>query len=118
MPRLSLKDVLENDPEAYYEKSELLEPLKVMYRSLIATDDTYIANGRLLDVIRQINCFGLGMVQLDIRQESTRHANAIDEITRYIGLGSYKYCPIPSQNTAWGGGLSASMPSACFCLFK
>lgn len=91
--RLSLKDILENDPEAYYEKHELLEPLKVMHRSLIHTNDNFIANGRLLDVIRQINCFGLGMVQLDIRQESTRHADALDAVTQYLGLGSYKCVP-------------------------
>ena len=87
---MSLKDILENEPEAYFEKKELLEPLKVMYRSLIETQDSYIANGRLLDVIRQVNCFGLGLVQLDIRQESSRHSDALDAITNYLGLGSYK----------------------------
>ena len=87
---LSLKDILENDPEAYYEKNELLEPLKVMYRSMLDTKDTYIANGRLLDVIRQVNCFGLSMVQLDVRQESSRHSDALDAVTKYLALGSYK----------------------------
>ena len=52
--RMSLKDILENDPEAYYDKSELLKPLRIMYESLISTHDTLIANGRLLDVIRQV----------------------------------------------------------------
>ena len=90
MCRMSLKDILENEPEAYYEKNELLEPLKVMHRSLVETDDQFIANGHLLDVIRQVNCFGLGLVQLDIRQESTRHSDALTAVTEYLGLGSYR----------------------------
>ena len=87
---LSLKDLLENDPGAYYTKKELLDPLKIMYYSMVEAGDAFIANGHLLDVIRQVNCFGLNMMQLDIRQESTRHADAIDAITQYLGIGSYK----------------------------
>ena len=49
----NVKEVLENDPDAYYNNEELLEPLKLMYRSLMATNDDGIANGRLLDVLRQ-----------------------------------------------------------------
>ena len=33
--------------------------------------------------------FGLGMMKLDIRQESTRHTEVMDAITRYLGIGSY-----------------------------
>ena len=40
-----------------------------------------------------MSCFGLGMVALDIRQESTRHTDALDAITTYLGLGSYKCAP-------------------------
>jgi hypothetical protein len=53
--RMSLKDILENDPEAYFDKSELLGPLKVMYESLVSTNDLLIANGHLLDCIRQVH---------------------------------------------------------------
>ena len=52
---LNLKETLENDPEAYYNKDELVEPLLIMYNSLIETQDDSIANGRLLDVIRQVS---------------------------------------------------------------
>ena len=38
----------------------------------------------------QVSCFGLGMVALDIRQESTRHTDALDAITTHLGIGSYK----------------------------
>lgn len=42
-------------------------------------------------VSAQVSCFGLGMVALDIRQESTRHSDALDAITTHLGIGSYKY---------------------------
>ncbi len=32
----------------------------------------------------------MGLVTLDVRQESSKHAAAIDAITTYLGLGSYK----------------------------
>ena len=59
-------------------------------RSLVETHDVAIANGRLLDTIRQVQCFGLGMMTLDVRQESSRHSGAISAITDYLGLGSYE----------------------------
>jgi len=74
---------------AYVDPEEISRPLKIMYESLHATGDESVANARLLDLIRQICTFGLSMMQLDIRQESTRHAEVMDEITQYLGLGSY-----------------------------
>lgn len=87
---MNVKEVLENDPGAYFIHDELLAPLKVMYSSLQETGDDSIANARLLDCLRQVQCFGLGMVKLDIRQESARHSDVLDTITQYLGLGSYK----------------------------
>ncbi|WGE64196.1 phosphoenolpyruvate carboxylase [Actinobacillus equuli subsp. haemolyticus] len=69
--------------------NDLWEPLYDCYRSLHACGMRIIANGGLLDCLRRIRCFGLGLSRLDIRQESTRHEMAISEITRYIGLGDY-----------------------------
>ena len=37
----------------------------------------------------QVTTFGMGLVTLDVRQESTKHAQAIDAITTFLGLGSY-----------------------------
>ncbi|WGE34320.1 phosphoenolpyruvate carboxylase [Actinobacillus genomosp. 1] len=69
--------------------NDLWEPLYDCYKSLQACGMRIIANGGLLDCLRRIRCFGLGLSRLDIRQESTRHETAIAEITRYIGLGDY-----------------------------
>lgn len=62
-------------------------------RSLVETGDAAIANGRLLDTIRQVQCFGLGMMTLDVRQESSRHSAALSAITDYLGLGLYEWRP-------------------------
>ena len=49
-----------------------------------------IANGKLLDFIRRVNCFGIELLKLDIRQESGRHRQAISAITEYLGLGNFE----------------------------
>lgn len=40
--------------------------------------------------MRQVSCFGLSLVKLDIRQESDRHTDVMDAITTHLGVGSYK----------------------------
>ena len=77
------------DDSIFRDKNQLLEPLMACHQSLIEVGDGTVADSALLDLIRQVNCFGLSLVKLDIRQESDRHADAVDAITRHIGLGSY-----------------------------
>jgi phosphoenolpyruvate carboxylase len=69
---------------------QILEPLELCYRSLVETGDKPIADGSLLDFMRQVSCFGLSLVKLDIRQESERHTDVIDAITTHLGIGSYR----------------------------
>ncbi len=38
-----------------------------------------IANGDLLDTLRRVKCFGVPLVRIDIRQESTRHTEALGD---------------------------------------
>ncbi|KYE82293.1 phosphoenolpyruvate carboxylase, partial [Salmonella enterica] len=71
-------------------KSELLEPLLLCHRSLIESNLPEIANGKLLDFIYRVNCFGIELLKLDIRQESGRHRQAISAITEYLGLGNFE----------------------------
>ena len=175
-PHVNVKEFLENDDEAYTTKEEFLQPLILIYKSLIDSGDQYIAKSRILDVIRQarlrrrrappppppphpalmhahmhlrmlapstapkiwwaartgrvgvalmrvlcreylhiifpkacthepinlhratrdsvsavlqVSTFGMGLVTLDVRQESSKHAQAMDAITTFLGLGSY-----------------------------
>ncbi|KAG9144923.1 hypothetical protein Leryth_026204 [Lithospermum erythrorhizon] len=69
---------------------EFLEPLELCYQSLCACGDRPIADGSLLDFLRQVSTFGLSLVRLDIRQESDRHTDVLDTITNHLGIGSYK----------------------------
>jgi phosphoenolpyruvate carboxylase len=69
---------------------DFAEPLRLCYRSLCATNNAVIANGRLADMLRRVAAFGLTLVRLDIRQEAERHTEAIDALTRHLGFGSYE----------------------------
>lgn len=81
-----IKPDLEN---VYVSKEKLMEDLQMMHRSLCSTDDEITADGFLTDIIRNVAAFGLQMATLDIRNESDRHEEAVDCITRFLGLGSY-----------------------------
>eukprot|EP00249_Psilotum_nudum_P025002 c29345_g2_i1 orf=1-2079(-) len=78
------------EEETYTSMEQVMEPLELCYRSLFETGDMIIAEGRLLDFMRQLTCFGLSLVRLDIRQESDRHIDAMDAITTYLEVGSYR----------------------------
>ncbi|KAG5047318.1 hypothetical protein JHK86_016724 [Glycine max] len=69
---------------------QFLEPLELCYRSLCACGDQPIADGSLLDFLRQVSTFGLSLVRLDIRQESDRHTDVMDAITNHLEIGSYR----------------------------
>ena len=82
-------DLLTPEPDVLLENNRLIEPLLVCYRSLIEKGLHTIANGQLLDTIRRVRCFGLELVKLDIRQDSERHRNVLNEVTQYLGLGAF-----------------------------
>ncbi|AQQ66490.1 phosphoenolpyruvate carboxylase [Microbulbifer agarilyticus] len=75
--------------EVYTSSDELYEPLSLIDRSLREVGLAAIAGGQLKDTLRRLNGFGITLLKLDIRQESTRHATAIDAVTRFLDLGSY-----------------------------
>lgn len=58
-------------------------------RSLWECGGGIVADGRLLDLIRRIYAFGMTLLKLDVRQESTRHRDAVDAITTYLGYGRW-----------------------------
>lgn len=82
--------VSEEGVEAIWDVEELLGPLNTIYDSLVSTGMSLVARGSLTDTIRKLHVFGLSLVPLDIREESTRHTLALDAITRSLGMGSYK----------------------------
>jgi phosphoenolpyruvate carboxylase len=70
-------------------REDLLAPLMICFRSLHAVDLPHIARGPLMDMIRRVNCFGINLVPLDIRQDGSRHVQAIDELVKYLDMGNY-----------------------------
>ena len=93
LTRRQLEARIENQPVAdgdgYTHREQLLSPLLLIDRSLRETGLADIADGDLKNTLRRLNCFGITLLRLDIRQESTRHRDALDAITRYLELGRY-----------------------------
>jgi phosphoenolpyruvate carboxylase len=77
------------DPMALGDVEDLAEPLRLCDRSLRSVGNDLIADGRLADVLRRVAAFGLTLVRLDVRQEASRHTDAVDAIARHLGMGSY-----------------------------
>ena len=77
------------DGEGFLNGTQLRDELRLLDRSLRAVGLESIANGQLKDTLRRLSCFGITLLCLDVRQESGRHADTIDAITRYLELGSY-----------------------------
>ena len=73
----------------YWRTEELREPLMICYRSLHESGAGVVAEGRLKDLLRRLSVFGLTLMRVDIRQESTRHTDALDAVTQALGIGSY-----------------------------
>jgi phosphoenolpyruvate carboxylase len=71
-------------------RDQLYSPLLACYRSLCDVGLDTIANGALLDTLRRVAVFGVTLTKLDLRQEASRHAQVIEELTSALGLGHYR----------------------------
>jgi phosphoenolpyruvate carboxylase len=71
-------------------REDLSEPLLLIDRSLRECGMATIADGDLRDTLRRLSCFGVSLLSLDIRQESSRHVQAVDAVTAYLSMGSYQ----------------------------
>jgi len=60
-------------------REEILKPLRIVRESLEQNNNENIASGELLDLMRRAKCFGINLARLDIRQESSRHSQLINE---------------------------------------
>ena len=86
---LQAEDDVAPSESVYMDAGSVRAPLTLCYDSLVATGNGEIASGRLLDLLRRVAAFGVTMAPLDVRQESDRHADALDAITTALGIGSY-----------------------------
>jgi len=72
--------------DRYPSEKEFLTDLKAIYDSLVSHGDKRIADGKLKDLIRLTETFGFYCLRLDVRQESTRHTEAVAELFHQIGV--------------------------------
>ena len=77
-----------NDDRYYRSVDEFTNDLELIKNSLITTDLSCEALNTLLT---QVHIFGFSLASLDIRQESTRHSEALEELTNYLAM------PIPYE---------------------
>ncbi|TLU65189.1 phosphoenolpyruvate carboxylase [Thalassotalea litorea] len=76
-------------PPTINDADVLLAPLKRCRQSLINHGMHRVADSQLLDLIRKVQCFGISMVNLDVRQHSERHDSAMAEILDFLNMGDY-----------------------------
>ncbi len=84
LTRARLADAIESGAPRIEEPiatEELRAALDACDRSLRATHNASVADGDLRDVRCRAELFGLGLVPLDIRQESSKHTDAIDALS-------------------------------------
>lgn len=82
--------------EPLFDSNELLHDYLIKaYDSLVANGYRSLADGRLKDTIRRVGAFGLMLAPLDVRQESTRHANAV------AALYPHYASMTPTEKIAW-----------------
>ena len=81
------KITIQSNQLAYHRAEELLEDLRLLSQLLHQNDDGSIAEAELQDMIRLIETFGFYLVRLDLRDESSKHTQAIKEIFAQLMSG-------------------------------
>jgi len=86
-------------PDLHYGSAdEFRTDLELIKSSLEATG---LGCEALADLLSQVHIFGFCLASLDIRQESTRHSDAIDELTTYLQLPVSYGAMDEEQRVAW-----------------
>ncbi len=97
---LQKREMIKDDKAPIYRStSEFLADLRLIQRNL---SETGLKCQQLETLLTQVEIFGFNLTQLDIRQESTRHSDAIGEILEYLGILETKYDELPeAEKIAW-----------------
>lgn len=87
--RLWAEEAQPFEEDLIVERRDLFDPLYTCFRSLSECGMGVIADGLLKDTLIRIACFGVNLVDLDIRQSARKHALLLSELTEYLGVGRY-----------------------------
>jgi phosphoenolpyruvate carboxylase len=92
--------VVEEQPLGFYKSGDaFLEDLRLLQRTLA---ETGLSCYELDKLICQVKVFGFKLAQLDIRQESSRHSDAINEICEYLQVLPKPYNDLTeAERVAW-----------------
>jgi phosphoenolpyruvate carboxylase len=81
---------------AYPSSAAFLEDLLMIDASLRENHGLHVANGALNRLITKVRVFGLHLLTLDVREDASRHASALDEIFRAYGITEH-YLELPEE---------------------
>jgi phosphoenolpyruvate carboxylase len=73
----------------YLDHGDLAATLALCAESLDATGYGALAGGRLTDLRRRLNTFGMTLTRLDIRQDASRHGEALAAVLTAAGHADY-----------------------------
>jgi phosphoenolpyruvate carboxylase len=76
--------------DVYLDAEPFEAALRLCHESLIERGQEVIAGGRLTDLRRRVATFGLTLARLDIRQDASRHTDALSAVTEALDLGAYR----------------------------
>ncbi|MEN8261389.1 MAG: phosphoenolpyruvate carboxylase, partial [Pseudomonadota bacterium] len=99
----------------YPNATAFLKELRILRESLVSHGDANIASRELQDLIRLVETFGFHLMELDVRQESTRHTEAVAEILKlsldfdYAALTEQDKLTLLSEAIAHPDGLMYDM---------
>jgi phosphoenolpyruvate carboxylase len=78
----------EEQPGGYAAAEQLVADLEIAVNSLMTHRGGRIARGELTDLLWRVRAFGFHLAELEIRQHSRHHLEALDDIFRTTGVAS------------------------------
>lgn len=111
--RLREPDKGHTDEWGYAGADDFLIDLITIRDSLISHGDEAIAHAELNDLIRMVETFGFHLMPLDVRQESTRHTQAVSEIMKKIVDVDYMALTESQRLTLLAEGIAIPNPFVC-----
>jgi phosphoenolpyruvate carboxylase len=85
--------------QIYYSADQFLEELRLIQTNL---NNTALSCRELDNLISQVEVYGFVLTELDFRQESSMHSDAIEEIVNYLQILPQPYNVLSeAERTAW-----------------
>ncbi len=90
----TIAEKLENSQTCYREPKDLSADLQLLRNTMIHIGTKTVVQDILFPIERMVECFGFHLARLDIRQNSSYHEKAMDQLLEVAGFGE-------NQFTSW-----------------